>query len=106
VDTSAAQKLDYNKLYQASVRNKGLQGPLPMPDHMKKHPDFHKHVRVFFEVSESETSSQFGRNQGKFFAEEDKMYKQIGENFMNLQTSVQVNKDSEVYQRNTSKFYG
>jgi hypothetical protein len=30
----------------------------------------------------------------------------IGDKFMNVQTNVQVNPDSEIYKRNQAKFYG
>lgn len=48
----------------------------------------------------------------KFFAADDgskkamNPSKTVGDNFMNVQLNVEVNKDSELYKRNQARFHG
>ena len=102
LDEKQATKLDFNKLYQAS-RERGLTQPVNIPDEIKKHPDFKKNTKMFYGLQQSDTQSEWDRNANKFFAGNSE---QVGNKFMNVQTNVEVNKESEIYKKNAAKFYG
>ncbi len=69
---------------------------------MKNHPDFNKNHRKFYGIDKADTASEWNRNVGKFFngganeAPRNATAK-LGEKFMNVQTNVEVNPNSELY---------
>lgn len=50
IDEKQAAKIDFNKLYQASRGEKGIQQPHNIPSEIKNHPDFGHNQKVFFGV--------------------------------------------------------
>lgn len=83
---------------------------------MKNHPDFNKNSRKFFGIDNADTKSEFNRAANKFYGVDPtakaspqkglNTTQALGETFMNVQTNVQVNPNSEMYQRNAAAFYG
>jgi hypothetical protein len=62
------QKLDFNKLYQASRETKGMVNPLNVPSEVKNHPDFTKNVKGFCGLKQNDdTESNYNRNINKFY---------------------------------------
>lgn len=92
VEEKTTQKLDFNKLYQASRENKGLVNPVNIPDHLKKDTDFKKHHRAFFDCSQADTQSQYNRHNEKFYNDDPEKHKTLGSAFIDIQTSVEVEK--------------
>lgn len=70
-----------------------------IPPEVKNHPDFKKNTKKFWGLEQSDTKSEWDRNVNKFFAKDEGGDK-VGDKFMNVQTNVQVNPNSETYQRN------
>ncbi len=62
-----AQKIDFNKLYQASKESRGISQPVNIPSEIKNHPDFKKNQKKFFGLEVSDTQSEYNRNAAKFF---------------------------------------
>ncbi len=68
VNQRDTQKMDYNKLYQASRENRVIQPTIP--EQVKAHPDFKHNQKKFWGVdSVSDTSSSYNRAVNKFFGE-------------------------------------
>ena len=89
-------------MYQASKEGRGLSQPLNLPTEVKNHPDFNKNHRKFFGIDKADTASEWNRNVNKFFnaAGQEKPKNAtatLGEKFINVQTNVEVNPNSELY---------
>lgn len=94
-----------------------MNNPLNIPAEVKNHPDFNKNNRKFFGIDNADTKSEFNRATNKFYGVDPNAKgtspvrglnttQALGETFMNVQTNVQVNSNSETYKRNTAAFYG
>ena len=94
-----------------------MNNPLNIPAEVKNHPDFNKNNRKFFGIDNADTKSEFNRATNKFYGVDPNAKgtspvrglnttQALGETFMNVQTNVQVNPNSETYKRNTAAFYG
>ena len=88
-----ASKLDYNKLYAASRDVKpAKEDPLKnLPNETKQPADFKSNTKKFFDVKQSETSSVYKADQGRFFAVDSQKNHEkvtqentIGEKFNNI----------------------
>ncbi|CDW78556.1 UNKNOWN [Stylonychia lemnae] len=114
VDERQAQKLDFNKLYQASKEGRGITQPVLLPSEVKGHPDFNKNHRKFYGIDNADTKSEFNRNAAKFYGDDPNRTQPklvntnntIGDKFLNVQTNIEVNPSSEHYQKNAAVFYG
>jgi hypothetical protein len=106
IDSKTAQKMDFNKLYQASRDSRGMSVPLNIPSEIKNHPTFSKNTKLFYGEQVSDTKSEYDRNAVKFFGDSQGKAATLGDGFMKVQTSVEVNKNSELYKRNTAQFFG
>ena len=104
VDPRDSQKLDFNKLYQATKESRGISQPLNIPAEIKNHPDFKKNQKKFFGLEPSDTHSEYNRNAGKFFGATANDGS-LQDKFMNIQGNIQVNKESETYKKNAATFF-
>jgi len=69
-----------NKLYQASKSNRN-NNPVAIPQNIRQHPDFKKNTKQYYGLEQSDTASDYVRNQSKFYANGQQPTQDVADGF-------------------------